>query len=386
VPKVSRGARGPRPARTWTLRGLAVLIGALAPLVVLEVLLRTLPVRDVPDLLPVDERNPVVRFEPGLEFVWSRDWNFSIVNRVRTNNFGFVSHFDYDANAAGPLLAVIGDSYVEAMMVPSPQTCAGRLAAELDGRARVYSFGVSLSPLSQYLAFAEYARDTFRPDALAVVVVDNDYDESLPRYRGGRLLAGMHQFVDGSDGELVLERVGVRAGADSWQSGLARRSALARYLWGNLGLRVRIVRLWRGTSRNRTPALVADSKRVVDAFLDRLPAAAGLGPERIALVVDGLRPQLYSGEDLERAAGSYRRLMRRYVIAGARRRGYETIDLQPMFLAHWREHRERFEFPTDDHWNSLGHGICFAAVARSGLLSRGFPEPEDVRGAGEGRG
>ena len=63
-------------------------------------------------------------------------------------------------------------------MVPFPKTCAGRLAAEFNGTVRVYPFGVAGSPMSQYLAFAEYARDNFRPDGLVIVIVDNDYKQS----------------------------------------------------------------------------------------------------------------------------------------------------------------------------------------------------------------
>ena len=126
--------------------------------------------------LPVDDENPIDRYEPNRVFTWSRDFYFSIVNRVRINNFGFVSDFHYDPAATTPLLAVIGDSFVEAFMVPFPQTCAGRLAATPNDPARVYAFGTSRSPLSQYLAVAEYTRETFRPEALAVVIIDNDYE------------------------------------------------------------------------------------------------------------------------------------------------------------------------------------------------------------------
>ena len=48
-----------------------------------------------------------------------------------------------------PLLAVIGDSFVEGMMVPFSETCHGRLARGLAPAARVYAFGVNASSLSQ---------------------------------------------------------------------------------------------------------------------------------------------------------------------------------------------------------------------------------------------
>ena len=117
--------------RSWILRGLTVFSGLLVPLVCLELLLWFLPVHGGARPLPVNENNPIDRYEPNRQFIWSRDFYFSIVNRVRINNFGFVSDFDYDPSATSPLLAVLGDSFVEAFMVPFSQTCAGRLAKTL---------------------------------------------------------------------------------------------------------------------------------------------------------------------------------------------------------------------------------------------------------------
>lgn len=395
--------------RRWTLRALAVLVGTLVPLGCLEVLLRTLPVYGGTRTLPVNEENPVIRLEPNREFVWSRDWNFSIVNDVRVNNFGFVSDVDYDPHAAGPLLAVIGDSYVEALMVPFRRTCTGRLASALNGTARVYAFGASGSALSQYLAFAEYARDTFRPDGLAVVVIANDYDESLVKYGHA---AGKHQFVERRDGRLVLERNDFAVGPFHR---LVRASALMRYMVGNLdaigwmneatrrqpdagadeGMQwfIRSESGARGEldqaepaepgHAEREPSRETDSKRAVDAFLDRLPAASGLDPARIVFVVDGMRPQLYRDGGLERAAGSFPAVMRRYFLASASGSGYETIDLQPAFATHYDVHGERFEWPQDSHWNALGHELCFNVVTRSEVLGRLAGQVESSDGAAD---
>lgn len=352
--------RDDRP-RPWQsrLRFLALAIGALVGVVGVEAILRTLPVSGALRTTAVNARNPVIRFEPGREITWSRDWNFSLVNRVKFNNYGFVSDFDYDPEATSPLLAVIGDSYVEALMVPFPETCAGRLAAALPG-ARVYPFGRSGAPLSQYLVFAEYARTTFRPDAVAIVVVSNDYDESLVRY--GRK-AGMHQFLDRGDGGLVLERSDLERGPlYAW----ARRSALARYLAVNLNLlnlgsTMRHAIQGPPDRRGRESA----SKRAVDAFLARLPAAAGLAPDRITFVVDGVRPALYGGGEGTRAEDGYEDAMRRYFMRHAAQRGYAVIDMEPLFVERYRMHGQRFEWPHDGHWNALGHGVCADALLRS---------------------
>ena len=67
----------------------------------------------------------------------------------------------------------------------------GRLASALAGKLRVYSFGTSGAPLSQYLIWARHAdRRTYDAQSLLINVVGNDFDESHSRYKSGtRLLA-----------------------------------------------------------------------------------------------------------------------------------------------------------------------------------------------------
>ena len=368
-------------SRSWGLRASAVAIGVLAPLAGAELLLWFLPTYGGATKMPVNEEQPIARYEPHREFTWSRDWNFSIVNTVQINNAGFVSDIDYHADAPGPLLAVVGDSYVEAFMVPYRHTCAGRLATILEPDARVYSFAMRNVPLGQYLAYARYARDAFRPQALVVVVVENDLRS---RSFGP---PGIH-FLDLGTDRPVLQRTDF---APSLPYRLARRSALVRYLSRNLwGAWWRLADLLQTgrfetmrtlgrysptglADRSDTSKQVIDAQRVIDAFLDLLPDYSGLGSESIVFVVDGMRPPLYDDEVLDALSMSNVAEVRRYFLANAARRGYETIDMQPRFRAHYRKHRRRFEWPQDLHWNALGHEQCFEAVRSSKLLSEVFP-------------
>ena len=390
VASAGRGLSRSSPAgpRRRLLRASAAVLGVLAPLVGAELVLRLHPsAYDGARRMPVDEARPIGRYEPDRAFTWSSDWRFSVVNTVHVNNAGFHSDVDYEAGAPGPLLAVVGDSFVEALMVSYRRTCAGRLATMLEPAARVYSFAMSGASLGQYLAYARFARDAFRPRGLVFVVVDNDYHDD---YRDRRLRStypaypGFHHFVDHGDGRLVLERADFVPGL---AYRLARRSALLRYLDQNLKLRARLGRLrrtgrfglptptgWQFDPARADESRLARSQRAVEAFFELLPEYSGLGPERVAFVVDGMRPVLYDDEALDAARGSFADAARRHFLATARRLGYETLDLQPRLRAHYREHRRRFEWPQDWHWNALGHERCFDAVRSSALLSD-FPRP-----------
>ena len=198
-----------------------------------EIVLRFLPVATVIRTVPVTAANPVFHYIPNQEFVFSRGWDMSMVNRGRINNAGFVNDHDYRKNDEIPLLGVIGDSYIEAAMVPYAQTLPGRLARSLEGRLRVYSFGTSGAPLSQYLIWARHAVREYGAEALLINVVGNDFDES---YVGYGTRAGFWHYVPDANGELQLRLLEYRVGK---LRNMVAASALARYLLFNLQIGLR---------------------------------------------------------------------------------------------------------------------------------------------------
>lgn len=130
-----------------------VLVGAVA-----EAVLRFLPVATGPRSQPVNAETPVFRYAANRDFLWSIGPDFAIVNRGRTNNAGYVSDIDYDRDDRRPLLAVIGDSYVEAPMVPWRRTLQARLAQAAGPDARVYAFAASGAPMAHSSSTAATSR------------------------------------------------------------------------------------------------------------------------------------------------------------------------------------------------------------------------------------
>ena len=190
--------------RFWVLWLVSALIGMTALLAVVELTFWILPVREEsPRLLP-DGNDRIARFRPNERWRYSAGWDFYIVNEMRTNNAGWASHIDYVRESDTPLLAFVGDSYIEGDHVPWPDTCHGRLAGRLEGETRVYSFGMNGAPLSQYLAYSEHTRDTYRPDALVIPIIDNDFDESFRQYQPTRNHSIYFAFKEQPNGELVL--------------------------------------------------------------------------------------------------------------------------------------------------------------------------------------
>jgi hypothetical protein len=352
------------------LIGMVLLMGAA------EIILRFLPVTESFYSLPVNAQNPIFRCQPNRTVLWSAFWNFSMRNVIRMNNYGFASNIDYAPDNTRPLLAIVGDSFMEAIATPWPQTGAGRLQQCFADCVRVYTFAKSGAPMSQYLVYAEYAKQTFRPHGFVIVIVANDFDESLLKYKESP--HGFHYFVRDTSDKAALQRVDYQV---SFWKKMVRQSALAMYLTVNLYVpkfyylarhHLFAEKFVGNTLAKADSVRMAKSRWVVDNFLSLLPAKAGLDSSHILFVIDGVRPQLYQEEALRIAAPSYFGQMRQYFIESAVARGFEVIDMQPIFVAHYRRHGQRFEYARDNHWNSLGHALFADAVRQSQMIKRTY--------------
>lgn len=355
------------------LSALLTVVGSIIfSLLLLEIGLRFLPVNEPLRTMPVNAASPIIRAEPNRTITWSRFADFSMVNTVRINNYGFINDQDYDSKGNGPLVAVIGDSYMEALMVPYEQTAAARLAARLD-TARVYTFAASGAPLSQYLAYARWAKDEFCPSKLIIAIISNDFSESLLKYKSS---GGMHYFKE-DGGSLKLVRKDLEP---SFLVRLASRSKLIMYLMTNIqiqnALNWRILDSAKQLEREyigqvqatASKGMINDSIKGITAFLAQLPEMSGMTPDDICFVVDGIRPNLYSPGELAKAESSYFAIMRKDFMNKARSLGYHVVDMQPVFMEEHTRSGTRFEFEKDSHWNGAGHEMMYKAIIDSGFL------------------
>src|SRR5262245_20909138 len=146
----SSGAQYRMTRRRYALLAVtSMAISVVACLALAEIALRLLPVATGLRSVAVTTDQPIFHFTPDRPFVYSRDWDLAMVNRGRVNNAGFINDQEYRKDDDTPLLAIVGDSMIEAQMVAYPDTLQGRLAKALEGRLRVYSFAASGAPLSQ---------------------------------------------------------------------------------------------------------------------------------------------------------------------------------------------------------------------------------------------
>lgn len=386
------------------------MMGFFIALVLLEIALRFFPVFSG---MPVNKSAEIYSFIPNSTIQRSMHWNMTGARKRQVNNVGFISDQAYtpaaqssDGNqSAKPLIAIIGDSYIEAMQVDYPNTTEATLLKACSDRAGIYSFGAQFAPLSQYLSWVAYASQIFAPKAMVVNIVGNDFDESLishQKFSNGGGIPGM-QFFDFSTGQAEL--ITVPFVPDGFLKRIMRHSALAQYLVRNVGV-VNLINEYRNrendafegdqeqlnsgnknasgesrqslrktpkefvgnSERSYTPERLFLSRKAVDEFLRRLPQLAQLPPKSIVLSVDAERPQIYTSkgrQDLD----SFFSVMRAYLIKQARAQGFEVLDLRPAMITQFDRTGERFEFPDDNHWNAAGHQLLASQLLRTPAIS-----------------
>jgi hypothetical protein len=364
-----------KPRPPWVLASAAVIFSVTCCLLLAEIVLSFLPVASGLRSLEVDDHNPIFHFAPDRPFVFSAGWNLQHVNRGRVNNAGWVNDQDYRKDDPQPLVAVIGDSYIEAQIVPYQQTMQARLAESLAGEFRVYSFAAMGAPLSQYLIWARHAVRDYGAMAIIINVCVNDFDESHIDYRTA---PGFWLYAPDANGELQLRLLPHRRGV-LWR--IAQQSALARYLLINLHLGHHILNVpilrhlfiarpaHAGASifdSEAERARLRDSYAVIDAFFRDLPRLVELPRDRVLLTIGGLK---YS-EPAAADADAFFDLMRKALLEKAAAHGYEAVDLDPLFVERHHRTGQMFKYPYDPHWNGNGHAVAADAALSSRMLRK----------------
>ena len=196
-----------------------------------------LPASDVP---ANTFANDLVRYVPNQSGVWR------VKNEVAApyaiNAQGWNSGVGDYVMPRTPVarIAVVGDSFVEALPVPKDRSIAERLAADLarnGTRPEVYRFAMGGAPLSQYLHMIEREVLAYRPDWIVVVLVHNDFDEMFQLVQGRYTSSFLKlRIKDGTVEE--IPPVPWRGGMSEW----LRHTATARFLYYRWRIRMESIR------------------------------------------------------------------------------------------------------------------------------------------------
>jgi hypothetical protein len=343
---------------------------ALLELVVLRF---WVPVDDVP-VEQYDRANGILRYRPNQRGVTYPDRDIRNPVPFTVNADGWNSlHPRYESAPDGKLrIAVVGDSYVAAFEVAPRASLAGQLEALLgQDHAEVYAFGIRGAPLSEYLQIARYAVGAYKPDALVIVVVHNDFDESYRLAPGRYTDAFLHLAVDGEQIEEIPPRPYQEP---AFQTRVRTRSRTFRFLFYRLGLGSQQLRGLYGAAAGRPQKLEANvdvrslageearMHRVAGYVFGQLARLQRSSGTRFVLLMDAPRDAIYGGRD-PRETSAYR--MNRMAAEASAGAGLTFVDLTDEFERDYRRHHMRFEFAHDGHWNARAQALAAREACRA---------------------
>ena len=281
----------------------------------------------------------------------------------RINNYGWNSEIDYsETEKDRPLLAVIGDSYVQAFEVNVEDKFSSVLQREAGSRILVYSFGISGAPLSQYLQMSRYVRKHFHPEVLIICMVHNDFGESLLEFSENPHF--LHVRPKGS----AFEEVPPIPYQPNRFRRFWKRSALAAYFYENL----HFYQWWTArkiAAQTKTYQANVDVQSV-NAKQETIEKATLLLVKKIreenpqipiVFLMDGLRDEIYS----ERPGTSRLSWMNRIMEKAATENGCSFLDLTETFRENFRKDHKEFNPEYDWHWNRHGHEVVGKELYRS---------------------
>lgn len=331
----------------------AVFFGLILSLVITEIIFQLLPVSDSTMIQDVNASDPYMRFASDRNVRISIGKFFEIKANKKTNKQGFFDDRDFDLKSTNNKVVVIGDSFVEAVQVSNAEAIHGQLRLMLGSNWEVNGVGTSGSPLSQYVAYARYLRESLDPKTYVFVIIANDYHESLLRYKNA---PGHHYY----NNDMQLVRVDYNT--DPLKSFL-RSSATARYF----ALNMKDYSFFRAPNVNFTSnplhtvdqEKIAWSKKAVDQFLFDV---SDITKDRdVIFLFDADRNAIYAGTSNSQ---SFSGGMKNYLIEKSRnRQNIQVLDMQIIFEKNYKADGKQFEFEIDSHWNAHGHQVAARALA-----------------------
>ncbi|PKO37967.1 MAG: hypothetical protein CVU33_10555 [Betaproteobacteria bacterium HGW-Betaproteobacteria-6] len=325
------------------------LAGVFAVLLALEIAFQILPVATA-TRSGYYQHPLILSYPAGHCFISSTGWDLKNAQRNCANNIGFLAGRDFlpDRNAIG----LIGDSYVEASMLPVGQRLAAMLENKLSGRP-VYAFGGPGSNLLDYAERAKFAAEKFGIRTFVFILERGDIKQAQC---GSGHIHGV--CVDGATGQ-VRSETQPQPGA---LKRILRHSALAQYLVSQLKIDVSKLKPSAWTTpavANASPkAEIPDERQnaTVAAFFSQI---SKIQDGRFLFVVDPDRGHL-----LEAGAGERNEVAARIRYAGDGRT--TVIDPGEAFKDHLvRTGRLLDVGPYDRHWNAEAIDIVTELVRRA---------------------
>lgn len=290
----------------------------------------------------------ILSYPPHHRWTASTGWDLRNAHSVLANAQGFVADKDFTFN--GNAVALVGDSFVEASMLPAAERPGAQLERALQDRP-VFAMGGPGSALLDYAERIRFANEKFGVRDFVVLMETGDVKQSL---------CGSGNVHGPCLDRISLQpRIETKPTADMAKRAM-RHSALAQYLFSQL--KVNPQPAWaqvfapraNQTANGNAASNSAATAAVTQAFFARIKP---LAIDKLVIVIDTDRQALYQGKDAHDPE-------RTRFINLARAAGARVVDAEAQFRAHLATSPLKLDVsPGDAHLNALGVKLVTRAAA-----------------------
>lgn len=313
-----------------------------------------------------DQHFRLLHFKPNTSGLATFGRLAGVRGRWCANNFGWNSVIDYEPGIGKKkaLMTVIGDSYVEGFQVNVHERFPEVLQRLSGDALLVYSFGISGAPLSHYLHLNRFVNQVFDPKIVVVLVVHNDFEESLAN------LVHKRRFLQIEPRNGQFSEILPMPFQHSFLLRMFRRSAVFRYVENNCKLMMLVRNIVQRVALTQKPinynanidvnqvAKERDLVRESTQFLVGKLRAENLG-RKLIILMDGPRFDIYRNN----VGGSNILWLHQILHDACQENDIEFLDLTEAFSQHWEKSQQPLEhLPIDAHWNKIGHEVAAKAL------------------------
>ena len=328
-----------------------------------------LPAANLPQNQFVDG---IIKYAPNQKGIFRKFDDYSTAYRINANGWNS-RHAKYVlAKTNKSRIAIIGDSYVNALMVDYHRSLAEQLEDKLGpDKFEVYRFGVDGAPLSQYYQMLRKEVVKYSPDFVVIVLVHNDFDESY-KFVPGRYTSSFLK-IRVENGK-ILGEIPPKPYHEGLAEYLVESSAIFRYLVFNRNVDIGSIRrlvfrepkadkIYRANI-NITKLNVEklNNEKVTEYLLNKIKKLAQQHHFRLLFIMDGDRYDIYKGN---KDALNYNKgvlKLNKMVRHITDKDGIPFIDLNPIFLQNYQQNHIKFNYVHDFHWNAYGHKIAAETI------------------------
>jgi len=314
----------------------------------------------------------IIKYVPNQKGIYRKFDDYSTAYRINANGWNS-KHAKYVlAKSNKYRIAIIGDSYVNALMVDYHRSLAEQLEDKLGpDKFEVYRFGIDGAPLSQYYQMLRKEVVRYSPDFVVIVLVHNDFDESY-KFVPGRYTSSFLKIrvVNGK----VLGEIPPKPYKEGLGEYLVESSAIFRYLVFNRNVNIDSIRrlIFRAPKADKIYRAninvthlnmeKLNNEKVTEYLMEKIKKLAQQHHFRLLFIMDGDRYDIYNGS---KAALNYNKgvlTLNKMVRQITAKDGIPFIDLNSIFLQDYQEHHIKFNYVHDFHWNEYGHKIAAETI------------------------